>query len=182
MENLVWQLKSPCVMDIKLGTRLYGDDATAEKRRKMVQKAKQCTSAELGFRLTGFKCTTHALENITVEGKEVRNLNTREGFKNYVLRFLACGGPARVRSLAAIYSKRVGEMVGFFETQKMAAFFGSSLLLCFDAHKEDCDNLRTDMRMIDFAHARLQCCNIQRDEGYLHGLRNLQSIFEEIQA
>lgn len=45
----------PCVLDLKLGTRLYDDDATPEKREKMQKNAKGTTSEELGIRISGMK-------------------------------------------------------------------------------------------------------------------------------
>jgi len=42
-------------LDIKLGTRLYGDDASPEKRERMISTARNTTSLETGIRLTGFQ-------------------------------------------------------------------------------------------------------------------------------
>ena len=42
-------------MDIKLGTVLYDEDASEEKKARMREKARQGTSFETGLRLTGIQ-------------------------------------------------------------------------------------------------------------------------------
>lgn len=39
MKNLIYGSQQPCVMDLKLGVRMYGDDASEEKRQRMILKA-----------------------------------------------------------------------------------------------------------------------------------------------
>jgi len=55
LENLVSQFKCPCVLDLKMGTRQYGDSVSlAKKQRKMV-KVVTTTSAKLGMRVGGMQ-------------------------------------------------------------------------------------------------------------------------------
>jgi hypothetical protein len=42
-------------MDIKLGTQLYGPDATPSKREKMIRKANETTSSKLGMKICGMQ-------------------------------------------------------------------------------------------------------------------------------
>jgi hypothetical protein len=42
-------------MDVKLGTQLYGPDATPAKRAKMIMRATETTSANLGMKLCGLQ-------------------------------------------------------------------------------------------------------------------------------
>jgi len=49
------------VLDIKLGTVLYDDNATPEKKERMQKKAEQSTSFETGVRLTGFNVSERHL-------------------------------------------------------------------------------------------------------------------------
>lgn len=55
LENLTFRFLHPNVLDIKLGTQLYDDDATEEKKERMRKAAASCTSEETGVRLTGFQ-------------------------------------------------------------------------------------------------------------------------------
>lgn len=55
LENLAHRFVRPNVLDIKLGTQLWDDDATMEKRERMERVARTTTSATTGIRLTGFQ-------------------------------------------------------------------------------------------------------------------------------
>lgn len=45
----------PCILDVKLGTTLYDEDASPEKKARMIKAAHNTTSGETGIRLTGFQ-------------------------------------------------------------------------------------------------------------------------------
>jgi 1D-myo-inositol-tetrakisphosphate 5-kinase/inositol-polyphosphate multikinase len=55
LENLTHRFVRPNVLDVKLGTQLYDEDATPEKQERMRQAALATTSATTGIRLTGFQ-------------------------------------------------------------------------------------------------------------------------------
>ncbi|GJJ11869.1 hypothetical protein Clacol_006107 [Clathrus columnatus] len=54
LENLTHTFAKPNVIDMKLGTVLWSDDATPDKRLRMERSAQETTSLETGIRLTGF--------------------------------------------------------------------------------------------------------------------------------
>ncbi|ETK78805.1 hypothetical protein, variant 3 [Phytophthora nicotianae] len=53
LEDLTWGRKWPCIMDVKMGTRSYEDNATAEKIA--YEKSKFPLQETLGFRIQGIK-------------------------------------------------------------------------------------------------------------------------------
>ncbi len=63
LQNLSNDFARPNILDIKLGTQLYDEDATPEKKERMIQAAMKTTSLETGVRMTGFQV---CLRNTTI--------------------------------------------------------------------------------------------------------------------
>ncbi|RGB38254.1 inositol polyphosphate kinase-domain-containing protein [Rhizophagus diaphanus] len=53
--NLIYKFKKPCIMDLKLGTQLWGEDADEAKRQRMTKKSLESTSSSLGIRIVAFQ-------------------------------------------------------------------------------------------------------------------------------
>jgi 1D-myo-inositol-tetrakisphosphate 5-kinase/inositol-polyphosphate multikinase len=58
LENIASGFRRPNVLDVKLGARLWGDDAPPAKRNKLDAVAKETTSSSLGYRIAGMKVWT----------------------------------------------------------------------------------------------------------------------------
>ncbi|OKP10528.1 Inositol polyphosphate multikinase [Penicillium subrubescens] len=58
LENVASGFRRPNVLDVKLGARLWADDAPPAKRNKLDAVAKETTSSSLGYRIAGMKVWT----------------------------------------------------------------------------------------------------------------------------
>lgn len=59
LENVAAKFRNPCVLDIKMGTRQHGDDATEEKKERFIKKCQMSTSSIIGTRLIGMQVSRH---------------------------------------------------------------------------------------------------------------------------
>lgn len=64
LENLTYRFLRPNVLDIKLGTQLFDEDASAEKQERMTKAAAATTSKQTGVRLTGFQVSSFLLPSV----------------------------------------------------------------------------------------------------------------------
>ncbi|KAL4890167.1 SAICAR synthase-like protein [Aspergillus ambiguus] len=67
LENVASGFKRPNVLDVKLGARLWADDAPLSKRAKLDAVSTETTSSSLGFRIAGMKVWT-GVDGETDEG------------------------------------------------------------------------------------------------------------------
>ncbi|KAF3384967.1 Inositol polyphosphate multikinase [Penicillium rolfsii] len=58
LENVASGFRRPNVLDVKLGARLWADDAPPAKRNKLDAVARETTSSSLGYRIAGMKVWT----------------------------------------------------------------------------------------------------------------------------
>ncbi|VDK45619.1 unnamed protein product [Anisakis simplex] len=182
LENVVAQYSRPCIIDLKMGTRQYGDDASAQKRASQTYKCRTSTSAQMGVRLVGmqlYKEETGTYFYVNkYDGRQMDCDAFRETLSEY---FIKAGRHRTITSLKKLdhLRKLLVDADGF-------RFFSSSLLIAYDAKCDnDVDDRCIDIRMIDFAHSTFNgFLDDQRysgpDDGYLLGIDSLITLLNTI--
>eukprot|EP00667_Euglena_gracilis_P001148 EG_transcript_1148 len=163
IENVLHGFVNPMMLDLKMGTRTYGDDADPAKMAKQRAKASCSTSSKLGVMIVGCQLPNAegGREKLRLGRKFNHDILTEESVVTVLSQFLQT---KRLKDEALQF---INKLYDFFRTQREFAFYGSSLLFAYDAALGEHAKLR--VRMIDFAHVHPPP-NEGLDESYLTGL------------
>ncbi|KAF8820216.1 inositol polyphosphate kinase [Cardiosporidium cionae] len=183
MVNLTCKMKRPLVLDIKMGRRLYGDEASEEKKERAIKKAMARSITTLGFSFSGMVGNTFHGEHLLVCGGsrstgirvDENPLTVAQYAQHVFIKFLSALRNCEISlKVGTVLINEIQEIMKLFEEQTLLAFYGSSLLFVVDTSIQDCKEITNEtvhVKMIDFANVTL--FPNKRDEDYLFGLKNL---------
>ncbi|GBE62751.1 HISTONE DEACETYLASE [Babesia ovata] len=182
LRNAIHGMRNPCVMDLKMGTRLYGDNITDSKHIAEKQsKADKRSCSVHGFHISGmFHWCREAKKLFYLQGNVANTLETRAkllyAFRLYFARFQ---DPLLSVRVCEKFLKRLDELRALFERQTQLAFYGSSLLFVYDSGTVSISTAAelANVHMIDLSHVSYNTGCV--DEGYLLGLRTLIALLRE---
>ncbi|KAL1915206.1 uncharacterized protein VTP21DRAFT_7482 [Calcarisporiella thermophila] len=133
MENLVAGFKKPCLMDLKIGTRLYDDDASEEKKARMQQQALKTTTGSLGIRITGFQVWNESTKSYYTFERELGRSLTADGVPDALARFFSADGLTQDQR-AMLIERFMDELYAFEEMlrEQEVRLYASSLLFIYE--------------------------------------------------
>ncbi|EAY22691.1 Inositol polyphosphate kinase family protein [Trichomonas vaginalis G3] len=176
IEDLTYGFTSPCVADLKVGTRHYDFYSSQAKIDYLVGKQVGSTTNSHGVRVIGI--------NLRKDKQDIYVQDKKQGLKNTAEQFVQSLHTLLPGNLKDIFHKRLTQIRdAFVEMQKQYPGFriyASSILVTYDGDAKEYTENNVKIMLIDLAHFYIDITkegadynNHEFDDGVLLGLNHM---------
>ncbi|OAA66767.1 arginine metabolism regulation protein 3 [Niveomyces insectorum RCEF 264] len=147
LENATYGYKKPNVLDVKLGQRLWADDAPRQKRIRMDEVRAQTTHDKLGFRIAGMRVyrgsdaaaelddTGYKFYDKDFGRYQVNNDNVVDAFRRFIFNATAGVDEDHGRAVALAFKTDLERVRDVLEKER-TRMYSASLLFVFEGDGE----------------------------------------------
>lgn len=152
LENVTAGFKRPNVIDLKLGARLWDDDALEAKRKKLDELSDATTSGSLGFRVAGMKVYRPGKSKSGFEehiefkedgylsydkyyGRGFGTENIHEAFEEFLGGEETLKKPGRTKRVAKRLAREVRSLAAVLEKDE-SRMYSASILMVYEGDDE----------------------------------------------
>ncbi|KAL8921223.1 MAG: hypothetical protein Q9208_005834 [Pyrenodesmia sp. 3 TL-2023] len=155
LENVTAPFKKPNILDVKLGARLWDDQAPPAKRAKLDKVAEETTSKPLGFRIAGMRtwqgsaaATDGMTDGLSSDGYKLYDKNygrqfsastIRRGFEDFFLLEKAAVAKGSLRKIINRFLEDLEALKMVLEREE-SRMYSASLLFVYEGDREALKN------------------------------------------
>lgn len=134
LENLTAKYRCPCILDLKVGTRQHGDDASEEKKIRHTRMCANSTSLSFGVRLCGVQMFNAATSEYVFRDKYYGRQLDEAQFLGALKDFLYDGTSYRTDIVPELIEtlKQLREVIKSLASYRL---FSGSLMIIYDGQK-----------------------------------------------
>eukprot|EP01102_Stenamoeba_stenopodia_P010161 TRINITY_DN3029_c0_g1_i1.p1 TRINITY_DN3029_c0_g1~~TRINITY_DN3029_c0_g1_i1.p1 ORF type:complete len:374 (+),score=71.36 TRINITY_DN3029_c0_g1_i1:505-1626(+) len=183
LQDLTHDYKRPSILDLKMGTKQFGDNASPKKQQSKTMKCIGSTSFTLGFRIAGMQLwdpTTKTFKHLhKYDARGLSSASLEQSLRQFFWNSIT---GIRRDVIIPILEKTKELLALLSSPHTKYRFYSTSLLLLYEGDIDNTDTQsKNDVRMIDFAHT-FPKGDKEDDSGYVIGLRNLIVMLEKMLA
>jgi hypothetical protein len=167
IDDITWGYKKPCILDVKMG-------------KQEVKHSQGTTTSLYGFRILGMMVYEPHSTNASYRQfnkYQGRALN-KDNIHAQLAKFFYNGSTLRTEVLP-IFVEKLKILLSKLKAKQIYKIMTGSLLFIYEG-VPDGDEVKADVKMIDFQHAYPLEEKQGVDDGYCWGLENLIALFEDI--
>lgn len=168
LDDLTSGYEKPSVIDLKIGTKTWEDDAPQEKIDR--ESKKYPLQRTIGFRLTGMRVYNREKQQFDLYDKKYGYSLTEETLNSMFATYFSQVKQGYKKDVIQSIINQLKPILEWFEAPGHLKFVCTSILFILEGNTET--EYKPIVRLVDFAHVKQLPPN-ERDEGCIVGIKRI---------